>query len=367
MSRDEDKPTFEDMLEDFLQDLDERENHPPKLRSEKQEEIREWIQKRHPFVHPERYIGKDIKGLDEFKQVLALTSISPFSPIHVVAIGDPATGKSQIAQAFQDLTPRTRYCLGSKMTAAGLTLARLGNRVMVGVLPACHIGAAYIDEFNLTPPDDAAAVLSTMQDGYFSVDKAFLKADYVPAKVSIVAMANPRGDYWISANPHQIRRQMPFRSLALLTRFHIIYIVLRPSVEEFGEISEHQLKFHMGLDSCSFDERERELWKSAVEALRYFRPKWGGRTKTKRRLIAAFTMEAYRQERRRGVAIPVSPRLNEGVSNLAEAFARANMREDIRMRDVMEAIRLAVNSLIACGLDPAPVKKRLAEVLKPHA
>jgi len=366
MSKDEDKPTFEDMLEDFLQDLDERENHPPKLKSEKQEEVREWIHKRHPFTRPERYIARDIKGLDEFKQVTSLTSISPFNPIHVVAIGDPATGKSQIAQAFQNITPRTRYCLGSKLTAAGLTLARLGNRVMIGVLPQCHIGAAYIDEFNLTQPEDAAAVLSTMQDGYFSVDKAFLKADYVPAKVSIVAMANPRGDYWISANPHQVRRQMPFRSLALLTRFHLIYIVLRPSVAEFGEISEHQLKFHMGMDSCSFDERERELWKSAVLMLRHFRPKWGGRTKIKRRVISAFTMEAYRQEKRRGIAIPVSPRLNEGVSNLAEAFARANMREDIRMRDVMDAIRLVVNSLIACGLDPNPVKKRIEEVL-PHA
>jgi DNA replicative helicase MCM subunit Mcm2 (Cdc46/Mcm family) len=366
MARDEDKPTFEDELEEFLQDLDERENHPPKLRSEKQEEIHEWLRKRHPFEHPEKYIAREIKGLDEFKQAVALTSISPFSPIHMVAIGDPATGKSQVAQAFQDLTPRTRYCLGSKMTAAGLTLARLGNRVMIGVLPACHIGAAYIDEFNLTRSDDAAAVLSTMQDGYFSVDKAFLKADYVPAKVSIVAMANPRGDYWISANPHQIRRQMPFRSLALLTRFHMIYIVLRPSVEEFGEISEHQLKFHMGLDSCSFDERERELWKSAVNMLRHFKPTWAGRTKMKRRLIAAFTMEAYRQEKRRGVAIPVSPRLNEGVSHLAEAFARASMNEKIRMRDVMEAIRLTTNSLIDCGLDPNPVKKRIAEVLKPH-
>ncbi len=356
------KPSFEDELEGFLDGLDKRE-HQPEFKSERVAEIHEFIERRRPFEHPGKYVAKDIQGLDEFKTVVALSSISPFRPIHIVAIGDPATGKSQIAQSFQRITPRTRYCAGSKLTAAGLTLARLGNRVMVGVLPSCHVGAAYIDEFNLTKPDDAAAVLSTMQDGYFPVDKAFLKVPYVPAKVSVVAMANPRGDYWISSNPHQIRRQMPFRSLALLTRFHLIFIVLRPSVEEFEELSEHQLRYRMGRETCSFNDREKKLWSDAVLYLRHLQPKWGRGKGFKRRIITRFTTEVYREERKGLIAIPVSPRLNEGCSNLAEAFARANHRQEIWTKDVIKAIALVTNSLIPCGLKSDRVRKRIAEVL----
>ena len=357
------KISFEEELENFLGELEHREQ-PPVIKGERVAQIKEFIERKQPFEHPERYIAKDIRGLDEFKRVIALASISPLNRIHTVVIGDPATGKSQICQSFAYITPRVRYALGSKLTAAGLTLARLGNRVMVGVLPACHFGAAFIDEFNLTKPEDAAAVLSTMQDGFFSVDKAFLKVPYVPAKVSIVAMANPLGDYWVSSNPHQVRRQIPFHSLALLTRFHLIYIVLRPSVEEFGEISAHQLKFWMGRETCSFNEREVELWRDAVEYLRRLKVGWVRGKGLKRRVIASFTRECYRQERRGGLAVPVSPRINEGISALSEAFARANMRSEVWMHDVIRSISLVANSLIPCGLSIDAVKRKVAEVLR---
>ena len=357
------KRDFEDELEDFLDGLEERER-PPAIKGERVEQIREFIERKRPFENPHHYIAKHIKGLDEYKRLIALSAISPLRPIHSIAIGDPAVGKSEIGIAFQEITPRVQYAWGSKLTAAGLTLSRLGNKVMVGVLPKAHMGCAIIDEFNLCPSTEAAAVLSTMQHSYFGIEKAFLKVDYVPAKCSIIALANPSGDYWLSSNPHQIRRQMPLRSLALLTRFHLVFILLRPSLEEFGEISRHMLKFRMGKESCSFDDREKELWRDAVLYLRYLRPAWTRGKGLKRRVIAEFTKECYRGERRGGIAVPVSPRLNEGVSALAEAFARANLRSEVWMRDVVKSAFMVANSLTPCGLNIDAVKKKVAEVLK---
>lgn len=277
------------------------------------------------------------------------------------------SGKSEIAQSFAEITPRVRFCWGSKLTAAGLTLARLGNRLMVGVLPACHMGMAIIDEFNWIPVTDASAVLATMAQQWFSIDKAFLKVPYIPSKLSVIGMANPRGDYFLSSAPHQIRRQIPFHSLALLTRFNLIFIILRPEVGEFEEISDHQLKYRMGKKEIAFDERERELWRDAVLYLRYIDVNWTHNRAFKRRLIAAFTTEAYRQDRKGKLAIPISPRLNEGVSNLSEAYARANMRNEVWTRDVIKAIFLIARTLVPCGLDMNSVKDRIAKVVREYA
>lgn len=358
------KMTFEELLEDYLQSLRDRER-PPRFGKKRVEEIRDFIRRKQPFENPGKFIAKDIRGLDNFKKVMALASISPMRPIHIVAVGDPATGKSQVAAAFQSITPQSRYCLGSKLTAAGLTLARRGKDLMEGVLPACHVGAAYIDEFNLCKSEDAAAVLSTMQDGNFSVDKAFLKAQSVPAKASIVAMANPLGDYWLGLSPHQIRAQLPFRSLALLTRFHLIYLVLRPTVEEFEEISEHQLKYRAGSrKTITFNKEEKELWRDAVLYLRHVRPGWGKMKVLKRKLISTFTTEAYREERKGRISIPISPRVNEGTVHLSEAVAKARLHRAVWLGDVLKGIQLMVNSLIPCGLNHKIVEKRLSGVLK---
>lgn len=359
------KASFEDGIEIFLGELERRERRP-EFEDGRMAEIQEFIERKQPFEHPERYVGRHILGMEEFKRIVALASISCFKPIHVIAIGDPASGKSEIAQSFQEITPRVRFCWGSKLTAAGLTLARLGNELKVGVLPECHVGTAVIDEFNLIPTTDASAVLASMAQQWFSIDKAFLKVPYVPSKLSVIGMANPRGDYFLSSSPHQIKRQIPFQSLALLTRFNLVFIVLRPEIKEFEEISVHQLRYRMGRETCTFDEKELGLWRDAVLFLRHLRPSWTRGKGFKRRLIAVFTTEAYREDKKGRLAVPVSPRLNEGISNLAEAYAKANMREEVYVRDVIKAIALVARSLTPCGLDVERAMERVAKVVKEH-
>lgn len=358
------KVSFEDELEGFLDELEKRE-HLQEFKSERVAEIHEFIERKDPFRHPELYIARQIKGLTDFKRLITLALISPLRPIHVIAVGDPSVGKSEVGLSFQEVSPRVTFSWGSKLTAAGLTLARLGNRLQVGVLPNSHMGLGIVDEFNLLPPEDGAAILSTMQHQYFGIDKAYLKVPYVPAKCSIIAMANPSGGgYWLSASPHQVRKQMPFSSMALLTRFHFVLVMLRPTVEEFGEISAHQLRYQAGSrKSIRFSDSEKELWRDAVLYLRHLRPDWGSHKRLKRRIISAFTTEAYQEERHNKVAIPVSPRLNEGASHLAEAFAKAGLHGSVWIGDTMKAVQLMANSLIPCGLDMARVKRRIAEAL----
>lgn len=364
MAKRKEKVDFEGVLEDFLDELERREE-PPAFEGERVEQIREWIKRKDPFRRPELHVARQIKGLTDFKRLIVLAAISPFHSIHSIAIGDPSVGKTEIGLSVREITPQIEFCWGSKLSGPGLTLARLGNDIKVGALPRAHMGLCMIDEFSLLPANEASAVLSTMQNSFFGIDKAFLKVDYVPAKCSILAMCNPRGDYWASSSPHAIRRQLPLTSLALLTRFHFVWVMLRPSVEEFDEISVHQLRYIAGSKkNITFDERERKLWRDAVVYLRGVRVGWGRRKQLKRKIISSFTAETYKQDHRGMLAIPVSPRLNEGLTHLAEAFAKAGLHREIWVVDILKSVQMMTNSLIPCGLDIEKVKKRIAGVLK---
>ena len=347
-----------------LQRLEE----PYRLDGERLEKVKGWVRRRRPFDHAYKYIARHILGLDEFKNMVALANISPFHPVHTVIVGDPSTGKSQVALSFQAITPRCVFRFGSGLTKAGARVARLGNRLMEGLLPKAHVGCAMVDEFNLLSEEDRGAFLSAMQDGCFNVEHGNLKLDYVPAKCSVIAMANPKGYFFMSRNPYMIKKQLPFEDLALLTRFHLVFVLLRPTPEEFREISTHQLEFRVKnpRSGLAFSNDEVGLWRDAVEYLRRCRARWGGKRRLKLELIAAFTGEAYRQDYRRGLAVPLSPRLNEGIANLAEAYAKAGWRFTVSVKDVLRAIRIVGLLLKDCGLDADRAFRQVNRVLKAY-
>lgn len=70
--------------------------------------------------------------------------------IHILLVGDPGVGKSQILQSIKDIAPICLYTTGRGSTAAGLTAAIImdkasGHFMMeVGILPICDRGVACI-------------------------------------------------------------------------------------------------------------------------------------------------------------------------------------------------------------------------------
>jgi len=327
------------------------------------DEISEWVTKNKPILKAERYFALHIKGMETLKRTLALQLLTPHKPIHILVLGDPASGKSEIALSFARITPDTGFAWGSKLTAAGLTLARLGKVLAIGLLPRCHFGAAYIDEFNLTPKYEASAILASMAQGFFGVEKANLKVSRVPSKTCITALANPKGDYFISNHPLRIKQQIPFTSKALLTRFHLIHIVLRPTVEEFSEISEHQIKYRMKDITFGFDKKEIALWKDYITYTRRIKiSEWQSKGRIVK-LVELFSKGCYQQDLKGKLAVPISPRLNEGILNIAEAFARAELSRIVRFKHALKAVILTAKLLRPLGLNTGKIYRTLKREL----
>jgi DNA replicative helicase MCM subunit Mcm2 (Cdc46/Mcm family) len=342
---------IQEQINELLESLKAREKLR-ELSADSMTKLQEWVRQVNPIQNAPSIFAQHIKGLDVWKRIIALQTISQPQPFHAICIGDPASGKSEVGQAVCDILPESAYVWATKMTSAGLTLSRVGDDLSVGALPRCHMGQLFVDEFDKAPAVEAGALLGSMQHGWFGIEKATLKVPMVPARTVITALANPRDDYWHSIIPAQIKQQLPFSSLALLTRFHLIVILRRPDLKEFESISDHQIAAEMkSLPHNKFTDEDMSMWNMYVHYLRRVRITHFEHPSKSQEMITAFNATAYRQDKKYQMAIPISPRLNDGILRVAMAYAKSQLRDTVTIKDTARALLLAAETLAPCGLD----------------
>lgn len=133
-------------------------------------------------------IAPTIYGNKEVKEALLLQMVGgneEFLPdgnrirgeIHVLLVGDPGTGKSQLLKIISSLAPRAKYVSGKSSSAAGLiaTVTRdeefFGGWVLeAGLVIMANKSVACIDEFEKVDKKDLIALMETMEQGSYSYD-----------------------------------------------------------------------------------------------------------------------------------------------------------------------------------------------------
>ncbi|CAH8541326.1 unnamed protein product [Heterobilharzia americana] len=172
------------------------------------------------------------------------------SASHVLIVGDPGLGKSQLLRAAASLAPRVLYVCGNTATAAGLTVStiREGNNsgggfgLEAGALVLADQGCCCIDEFDKLTCDPAV-LLEAMEQQSVSVARGGLVAN-LPARAAVLAAANPvNGHYDITRRLDENLRIPP----ALLSRFDLIFVLLdHPDEAADRLLSEHVTAVHTG-------------------------------------------------------------------------------------------------------------------------
>jgi len=135
---------------------------------------------RAPDIHQKliESIAPSIYGLEHIKKAIMLLlfggrtkqfpdGVRVRGDIHVLLVGDPGTGKSQLLRYAAQIAPRGLYTSGRGSTAAGLTAAVVrdkgGNMILeAGALVLADMGVCCIDEIEKMRPEDRVAIHESM-------------------------------------------------------------------------------------------------------------------------------------------------------------------------------------------------------------
>jgi DNA helicase MCM8 len=170
---------------------------------------------------------------------------------HILVVGDPGLGKSQMLRSVIRVAPRGVYVsAGSTNTSkSGLTITMIRDSnsegdysLEGGALVLGDQGITAIDEFDKLGSDDSA-LLEAMEQQTISIAKAGIVCT-LSAKTSVLAAANPVGGHYNTAKSVSENLKI---SNPLLSRFDLIFILLdKPNPGQDQLLSEHIIGIHSG-------------------------------------------------------------------------------------------------------------------------
>ena len=354
-------------LEIFIDALNfenlETEWHDIEITKEEEEKILELSKDPNVYEKFINSIAPSIYGLEHIKEAILLQMFGGsemFMPdgsrirgeIHILLVGDPSTGKSQLLKVISQLMPRGKYVSGTASTAAGLiaTVTRdeefLGGWVLeAGAVIMANQSVCAIDEFEKVDKKDLIALHETMEQGSASIAKASIIAT-LPAKTAILAGANPKYGRFDPYSP--IKEQIDIPE-TLLTRFDLKFVlrdVPDPNIDE--KIIEHVAKTRF------FGKKENREILDPIFIRKYI-------AYARKNCKPEMTEEAYKRladfykemrQKSTGQVISITMRQFEALIRLAQASAKVRLSDKVTIEDAERAIKLMKISLTQLGFEP---------------
>ncbi len=269
---------------------------------------------------------------------------------HTLIIGDPGTAKSQLLQYVARIAPRGLYTSGRGSSAAGLTAAVLrektGGMVLeAGALVLADKGIACIDEIDKMLPVDRVAIHEAMEQQTVSV-----------AKGGIVATLNARASVLAAGNP-KLGRYDPFLNVGeninldvtILSRFDLIFLLRdEANSERDARMAEHILTLHKTGVNPEAAPFEPDFLRKYISYAKRMNPIL---TPEAMKELMDFYLKMRSKGGTKTVAVAITPRQLEALVRLAEARARAFLRDHVKIEDAKSAIRLVNVSMGDVGID----------------
>ncbi|RLI27406.1 MAG: Minichromosome maintenance protein MCM [Candidatus Hecatellales archaeon] len=315
----------------------------------------EFIHKRiMDSIAPSIYGYEDIKEAIMYLLFGGVPKVTPEGvtirgDIHVLIVGDPGTAKSQLLRYVAKVSPRGLYTSGRGTTAAGLTAAVLrekaGGMVLeAGALVLADKGVAAVDEIDKMRDEDRIAMHEMMEQQTVSVAKGGIVAT-LNARTSILAAANPKlGRYEDRLTVAENINIPP----VILSRFDLIFVEKdKPDKDLDQQLADHILNVHRRGGPVLPPIQPEILRKYISYARSKVFPRLSEEAAEHLKRFYLKMREA--SQGAEGSPIAITPRQLEALIRIAEARARAALRDVVTKEDAEAAIRIMRKSLQAVG------------------
>ncbi|WIA33182.1 hypothetical protein OEZ86_006329 [Tetradesmus obliquus] len=270
--------------------------------------------------------------------------------VHMLLIGDPGTGKSQVMKFAARMAPRAVVTTGRGTTGAGLTVSAMKEggawSLEAGALVLADGGLCCIDEFECIREADRAMIHEAMEQQTLHIAKAGMVTT-LSTRTSVLGVTNPaKGAFKHGSN----RAGVAATSLSgpLLSRFDIVLLLLDQHEPTWDKIvSDHVLTTHQqaqqpfvrALHGWSVDElRSYVAWAKAAC------PNLTMSTEAEQVLLAYYQSQRRAEQRSQA---RTTIRMLESLVRVSQAHARLCARSAVTLQDAVMAVLVLDSSM--CG------------------
>ena len=331
------------------------------LTPEDEEEIIELSKDPNIYNKIIKSTAPSIKGYRDVKEAIALQLFGGSAKqladetrlrgdIHILIVGDPGIGKSQMLKYVSKLAPRSIYTSGKGTTGAGLTAAAVrdelgGWSLEAGALVLGDQGNVCVDELDKMRSEDRSALHEALEQQTVSIAKAGIMAT-LNSRCSVLAAANPKFGRFdrFKLLAEQIDLPSP-----ILSRFDLIFVVEdKPSIKNDSELADHILEIHQS-NEINYEIEPELLRKYIAYARKNVNPRLTDEANT---VLKEFYVSTRNSGQDEEGPVPITARQLEAIIRLAEASAKIRLKETVDKEDAEKAVRLQLACLKEVGIDP---------------
>lgn len=330
---------------------------------EEEAKIKELSEDKNLFPKLVNSIAPSIYGHDKIKEALVLQLMAGVrkkrsdgavnrGDIHILLIGDPGSGKSQLLKRISNVAPKARYVSGKGASAAGLTASVVKDEFMkgwsleAGALPLTNRGICMIDELDKMTKEDREAMHEALEQQTVSIAKANIQAT-LRCETTVLAAANPKFGRFNPYEPIAGQIDLP---PALINRFDLIFPIKDlPNPDKDEKMAKFILSLHKE-GTVGYDIETSLLKKYIAYAKQNFNPIL---TESAFEELKEYYLKMRASGSTEGsvATIPISARQLEALVRLAEAAAKIRLSDKVQKRDAKKAVELLHYCLTEVGMD----------------
>jgi replicative DNA helicase Mcm len=273
--------------------------------------------------------------------------------MHILLIGDPGSGKSQLLRRITKVAPKARFVSGKGSSAAGLTASVVkdeflrGYALEAGALVLANKGFACIDELDKMSPEDRSAFHEALEQQTVTISKANIQAT-LRCETVVLAAANPKYGRF---DPYELLAKQIDLPSTLINRFDLIFPIKdMPNKARDEEMAHFILTMHKEQGIVDVPYETDMLKKYIAYARRHTNPQLSTEALEEiKRFYVTLRSSGNEAEMQ---SIPISARQLEGLVRLSEASAKSRLSQVITVDDAKRAIDLVYYCLTQIGIDP---------------
>ncbi len=331
------------------------------LSEEDEEKIIELSQD--PHIHDKiiRSTAPSIRGYPNVKEAIALQLFGGASKqledetklrgdIHILIVGDPGIGKSQILKYVSRLAPRSIYTSGKGTSGAGLTAAAVrdelgGWSLEAGALVLGDQGNVCVDELDKMRAEDRSALHEALEQQTVSIAKAGIMAT-LNSRCSVLAAANPKFGRF---DRYKVLAEQIDLPAPIISRFDLIFVIEdKPSKEGDAKLADHILKIHQE-NTVEYEIEPELLRKYIAYARKNINPHL---TDEAIQVLKEFYVSTRNSNPEEQGPVPITARQLEAIIRLSEASAKIKLKDTVDKEDAERAVKLQMACLKEIGVDP---------------